>query len=215
MKCECCGKDVPYASLKDHMKEVCEYYPVACKYCNQMIPMKNIEQHESTICDEVPTKCEFQAFGYNYDKCEKIYPHPRCQESKYVMKIEKKLTQEFTTAVQNLGDRITAVRSNPSEKFVMLAGKLTGMERRIETQERRIESQEKSIESQERSIESQERRIESQERRIENLENRGEENRIASLERQVTTISTILQRMWESLDERGDLPEEPHDAREV
>ena len=60
-----------------------------------------------------------------------------------------------------------------------------------------------------------ERRIESQERRIESLDNRGEENRIASLERQFTAISTISQRMWEGLDERGDLPEEPHDAREV
>ncbi|XP_046862874.1 trichohyalin-like [Xenia sp. Carnegie-2017] len=129
---------------------------------------------------------------------------------------------QFTTAVQNLGDRITAVRSNLSEKFVMLEGTLTylerrieSQERRIESQERRIESQERRIESQERRIESQERRIESQERRIESVENRGEENRIASLERQVTAISTVLQWTLESLDERGDLPEEPHDAREL
>ena len=92
---------------------------------------------------------------------------------------------EFTTAVQDLGDRITAVRSNLSEKFFMLVGKLTGLERKIESLERRIES----------------------------LENRGEQNRIASLESQVTTISAIIQWMWERLDERGDLPEELHDAR--
>ncbi|XP_046856582.1 TNF receptor-associated factor 6-like [Xenia sp. Carnegie-2017] len=275
VKCEYCGKDVPYASLMDHKENVCENAFVTCKYCNQMIPRKDIEHHESTICDEVPTDCEFQAIGCRHDKTlerREIRQHMNDNVIDHMSLLLRYVQRpQFTTAAQNLGDRITAVRSNPSEKFVMLAGKLTGLERRIESQERRIESQERriesqemriesqemriesqersiesrerriesqerriesqerriesqerSIESQERMIESQERRIESQERsidslerRIENLENRGEENRIASLERQATAISTISQRMWESLDERGDLPEEPHNAREL
>ena len=42
---------------------------------------------------------------------------------------------EFTGIVQVIRDDITAVRSSLAEKFVMLVGKLTGLERRIETLE--------------------------------------------------------------------------------
>ncbi|XP_046855710.1 TNF receptor-associated factor 5-like [Xenia sp. Carnegie-2017] len=200
VKCEYCGKDVPYASLKDHKENVCENALITCKYCNQMIPRKDIEHHESTICDEVPTDCEFQAIGCSRDKTLKrkeIQQHMKDNLIDHVFALLRYvkafltllsnyvLRPEFTNAVQDLGDRITAVRSNLSEKFFMLVGKLTGLERKIESLERRIES----------------------------LENRGEQNRIASLESQVTTISAIIQWMWERLDERGDLPEELHDAR--
>ena len=51
---------------------------------------------------------------------------------RYVMAFVTQLSNyiprpEFTTAIQNLGDRITAVRANLSDKFLMLVGKLTGL----------------------------------------------------------------------------------------
>ena len=42
---------------------------------------------------------------------------------------------EFTKTMQKIRDDITEVRSGLAEKFVMLVGKLTGLERRIETVE--------------------------------------------------------------------------------
>ena len=42
---------------------------------------------------------------------------------------------EFTGIMQKIRDDITDVRSGLAEKFVMIVGKLTGLERRIETLE--------------------------------------------------------------------------------
>ncbi|XP_046855208.1 TNF receptor-associated factor 3-like [Xenia sp. Carnegie-2017] len=138
--------------MQDHQENVCENYPVVCKYCKKKIPRKDIEQHQSTTCDEVPTKCEFQAIGCNYDKTLKrkeIRQHMNdnlidhvSALLRYVMAFVTQLSNyvprpEFTTAVQNMGDQVTAVRANLSEKFVMLVGKLTGLERRIESIESR------------------------------------------------------------------------------
>ncbi|XP_046855639.1 TNF receptor-associated factor 3-like isoform X1 [Xenia sp. Carnegie-2017] len=117
-----------------------------------MIPRKNIEHHESTICDEVPTECEFQAIGCSHDKTLKrkeIRQHMNDNVIdhvslllRYVMAFVTQLSNyvprpEFTTAIQNMADQVTAVRANLSEKFVMLVGKLTGLERRIESIESR------------------------------------------------------------------------------
>ncbi|XP_046854770.1 serine/threonine-protein kinase/endoribonuclease IRE2-like [Xenia sp. Carnegie-2017] len=68
VKCEYCGKDVPYASLKKLKEIMCENYRVVCKYCFPLIPSKEMEHDESTMGDEVPTKCEFQAIVCNHDK---------------------------------------------------------------------------------------------------------------------------------------------------
>ncbi|XP_046862854.1 TNF receptor-associated factor 2-like [Xenia sp. Carnegie-2017] len=147
VKCEYCGKDVPYASLKKHEEIMCENYGVVCKYCMQMIPRKDIEHHESTTCDEVPTKCEFQAISCNHDKTlkrQEIRQHmndtPINHVSlllRYVMAFVIQLGNfvlrpEFTTPLRRLVDQVTAFRAYYFEKFVMLDGKITGLERRIE-----------------------------------------------------------------------------------
>ncbi|XP_046839927.1 TNF receptor-associated factor 3-like [Xenia sp. Carnegie-2017] len=178
VKCEYCGKDVPYALLKDHMENVCEYYPVVCKYCKKKIPRKDIEQHQSTTCDEVPTKCEFQAIGCNPDKTILLLRYVMAfvtQLSKYVPR------PEFTTAVQNMADQVTAVRANLSEKFVMLVGKLTGLERRIESLEARGDNDSNNANS--------------------SLEVSSMRDKIPTLERQVRENSSTLLRYRECLDQ--------------
>ncbi|XP_046855708.1 TNF receptor-associated factor 5-like isoform X2 [Xenia sp. Carnegie-2017] len=150
VKCEYCGKDVPYSALKDHKENVCGNYPVICKYCNQIIPKKDTEHHEKTTCNEVLTKCEFQTIGCSYDKEIRQHMNDNLIDHvsallRCVMAFVKQLSNyiprpEFTTVVQNLGDRITAVRANLSDKFLMLVGKLTGLERRIERLESRYGS---------------------------------------------------------------------------
>ncbi|XP_046855620.1 TNF receptor-associated factor 3-like isoform X2 [Xenia sp. Carnegie-2017] len=196
VKCEYCGKDVPYASLKDHEENVCEYYPVVCKYCKKKIPRKDIEQHQSTTCDEVPTKCEFQAIGCNYDKTLKRREiqqhmidsviHHVSLLLKYVMAFITQLSNyvprpQFTTAVQNMADQVTAVRANLSEKFVMLVGKLTGLERRIESLEARGDNDSNNANS--------------------SLEVSSMRDRIATLERQVRDNSSTILRFRERLDQ--------------
>ncbi|XP_046855637.1 TNF receptor-associated factor 3-like [Xenia sp. Carnegie-2017] len=195
VKCEYCGKDVPYGSLKDHIDNICEYAPVVCGYCNQKIPRNNIEKHESTICDEVPTKCEFQAIGCNHDKTLKrkdIRQHMNGNVTdhvgallRYVMAFVTQLSNyvprpEFTTAVQNMADQVTAVRANLSEKFVMLVGKLTGLERRIESLESPCDSNNNNTQS---------------------LDVSSMVERIATLERQVRENSSTIPRFCESLDQ--------------
>ncbi|XP_046855628.1 TNF receptor-associated factor 3-like isoform X1 [Xenia sp. Carnegie-2017] len=196
VKCEYCGKDVPYASLKDHVEKVCENVPVPCNYCEKKIPRKDIEHHQNTTCDEVPTKCEFQAIGCSYDKTLKrkeIRQHMNdnlidhvSALLRYVMAFVTQLSNyvprpEFTTAIQNMGDQVTAVRANLSEKFVMLVGKLTGLERRIENLEARGDNDSNNANS--------------------SLEVSSMRDKIPTLERQVRENSSTLLRFRERLDQ--------------
>ncbi|XP_046855631.1 TNF receptor-associated factor 3-like [Xenia sp. Carnegie-2017] len=196
VKCEYCGKDVPYALLKDHMEKLCEYYPVSCQYCKKKIPRKDVENHENTTCDEVPTKCEFQAIGCNHDKTLKrreIRQHMNdhlidhvSALLRYVMAFVTQLSNyvprpEFTTAVQNMADQVTAVRANLSEKFVMLVGKLTGLERRIESLEARGDNDSNNANS--------------------SLEVSSMRDRISTLERQLRENSSTILRFRERLDQ--------------
>ncbi|XP_046855196.1 TNF receptor-associated factor 3-like [Xenia sp. Carnegie-2017] len=198
VKCEYCVEDVPYASYMDHLENVCENYPVACKYCEEKIPRKDIEHHEKTTCDEVLAECEFQAIGCSYDKTLKRKEirqhmndnliHHVSALLRYVMAFVTQLSNyvprpEFTTAVQNLGDRITAVRSNLSEKFGMLQGKYTGLERRIES----IESRTGNDSNPQTSSEVSSMR-----------------DRIATLERQVRDNSSTILRFRERFDQNDE-----------
>ncbi|XP_046855636.1 TNF receptor-associated factor 3-like [Xenia sp. Carnegie-2017] len=195
VKCEYCGKDVPNASLKDHVDKVCENAPVPCKYCKKKIPKKDIENHEKTTCDEVPTECEFQAIGCNYDKTLKrkeIRQHMNYNLIdhisallRYVMAFVTQLSNyvprpEFTTAIQNMADQVTAVSTNLSEKFVMLVGKLTGLERRIESIESRGGNDSNPLMSSDVS---------------------SMRDRISTLERQLQDISSTILRFRERLDQ--------------
>ncbi|XP_046855192.1 TNF receptor-associated factor 3-like [Xenia sp. Carnegie-2017] len=164
VKCEYCGKDVPYASLKNHIDNVCENAPVVCKFCQKKIPRKDSKQHEETTCDEVPTKCEFKAIGCSYDKLSNYVPRP-----------------EFTTAVQNLVDQVTAVRANLSEKFVILVGKLSELEKKTEILEVRDGNDSKNTHS--------------------SLEVSSMRDRISARERQARDNSSTLSRFRERLDQ--------------
>ncbi|XP_046856596.1 TNF receptor-associated factor 5-like [Xenia sp. Carnegie-2017] len=195
VKCEYCGKDVPYASLKDHKENVCGNYPVNCKYCNQIIPKKDTEHHEKTTCNEVPTKCEFQAIGCSYDKTLKrkeIRQHMNdnlidhvCALLRYVKAFVTQLSNyvprpEFTTAMQNLGDRITAARANILDNSVMFVGKLTGLERRIESLEDRYGNNNNNTQL--------------------SVDGSSMRERIATLERQARDNSFIIVQFYEPFD---------------
>ncbi|XP_046855647.1 TNF receptor-associated factor 6-like [Xenia sp. Carnegie-2017] len=152
VKCEYCGKDVPYDSLKDHLDNICDNAPVPCKYCKQLIQRKNIENHENTTCDEVPTECEFQAIGCNHNKTLKrreIQQHMKDNLIdhvslllRYVIAIVTQLSNyvppsEFSICGEGMADRPNAVRANLSEKLVMLEGKLTDLKKTIDNLKRR------------------------------------------------------------------------------
>ncbi|CAB4013191.1 TNF receptor-associated factor 3-like [Paramuricea clavata] len=69
VKCDFCGKDVAFASMKEHVDTICDGAPVTCKYCNKKdILRTDIERHERRDCEEVPATCEFQAVGCNHAK---------------------------------------------------------------------------------------------------------------------------------------------------
>ncbi|XP_046855204.1 TNF receptor-associated factor 3-like [Xenia sp. Carnegie-2017] len=125
----------PYEELEDHM---CENSPVVCKYCKKKIPRKDIEQHESTTCDEGTTNYEFQAIGCSYDETvnqDNVRQHMNgcliVHSSAMLRNVRAFLTRlipgpEFTAAVKNMADRISAVLANLSEKISLLVSKLTG-----------------------------------------------------------------------------------------
>ena len=103
---------------------------------------------------------------------------------RYVMAFDTQLNKyvprpEFTTAIQNMADQVTTVRANLSETFVMLVGKLTGLERRIENLENRGGSNDN------------------------NTEVSLMRERIAILERQVRDNSSTILRFRERLDQIG------------
>ncbi|CAB4023239.1 TNF receptor-associated factor 3-like [Paramuricea clavata] len=147
LKCEYCGQDVAFASIKEHVDTSCEGAPVTCRYCKKDVLRKDIEKHERRDCDEVPATCEFQAVGCNHDKTlkrkelrqhlfDKLIDHVRLL-LQYILTIASQLSNyiprpEFTGIMQKIRDDITEVRSGLAEKFVMVVGKLTGLERRIE-----------------------------------------------------------------------------------
>ncbi|XP_046855227.1 TNF receptor-associated factor 3-like [Xenia sp. Carnegie-2017] len=183
---------------RHHLENVCENYPVACKYCKEKIPRKDIEHHESTTCDEVLAECEFQAIGCSYDKTLKrkqIRQHMNdnlidhvSALLRYVMAFVTQLSNyvsrpEFNAAFQNISNQITAVRSNLSEKFGMLQGKYTGLERRFES----IESRSGNDSNPQTSSEVSSMR-----------------DRIATLERQVRDNSSTILRFRERLDQNDD-----------
>ncbi|XP_046855193.1 TNF receptor-associated factor 3-like [Xenia sp. Carnegie-2017] len=179
----------------DHIDSVCENAPVVCKYCKKNIPRKDNEHYESTTCDEVPTKCEFQAIGCNYDKLMKRKESQQHMNEnlidhvsallRHVMAFVKQLSNyvsrpELTTAVLNMADQVTAVRANLSEKFLMLVGKLTDLERSIESLGSPCDSNDNNTQS---------------------LDVSSMVERIATLEQQVKDNSSTILRFRESLDE--------------
>ncbi|XP_046855203.1 TNF receptor-associated factor 2-like [Xenia sp. Carnegie-2017] len=199
-----CNIQLPRSLLNEHLKNECEYRNVKCEYCGKdvpyallkkKIPRKDIEQHEEATCDEVPTKCEFKAIGCSYVK---LLKRKEIQQHKndnlidhvsfllrYVVAFVTQLSNyvprpEFTTAVQNMGDQVTVVRANLSEKFVILVGKLTGLERRIESLENPCNSNINNTHY---------------------LDVSSMSERIATLERQVKDNSSNILRFRESLDE--------------
>ncbi|XP_046855664.1 TNF receptor-associated factor 3-like [Xenia sp. Carnegie-2017] len=196
VKCEYCGKDVPYASLKDHIDNVCENSPVICKYCKETIRRKDIEHHQSTTCDEVSTKCEFHDIGCNHDqtiKRREIRQHMNDNIIdhvslllRYVMAFVTQLSNyvprpEFTTAVQNLADQVTAVRANLSEKFVLLVSKLSDLEKKTEILEVRGGNDSKNTHS--------------------SLEVSSMRDRISARERQARDNSSTISRFRERFDQ--------------
>ncbi|CAB4016256.1 TNF receptor-associated factor 3-like [Paramuricea clavata] len=150
VKCDFCGKDVTFASMKEHIGKICEDAPVACKYCKKDVLRKDIERHERRDCNEAPATCEYQAVGCNHDKTLKqkelrqhlndaLVNHGG-QLLRYTLAVASQLSDfiprpEYTGMLQKIQDDITEVRSGLAEKFVMVVGKLTGLERRIESLE--------------------------------------------------------------------------------
>ncbi|XP_028407388.1 TNF receptor-associated factor 3-like isoform X2 [Dendronephthya gigantea] len=147
VKCEYCHKDIAFASLKDHVGTSCEGAPVICKFCKQTFLRRDIERHEQVGCEEVPGQCEFQAVGCNRDKTLKrrelrqhlndgLIDHVRLLLQFFLNKVSQLGSYvprpEFSGIIQKIRDDIAEVRSGLAEKFVMLVGKLTGLERRIE-----------------------------------------------------------------------------------
>ena len=151
VKCDHCGKDVVHALLKEHLGTRCENAPVACKYCKKHVLRKDIEKHESESCEAVPATCGFHAVG-----CSSKTPLKRKELRKHLEKelvghitlllcfvlfLASKFNEcdsrlEYTGMLQKAvrGD-IADVRSGLAEKCGMLVGKLTSLERRIETLE--------------------------------------------------------------------------------
>ncbi|XP_028415916.1 TNF receptor-associated factor 3-like [Dendronephthya gigantea] len=147
VKCNHCYKDIPFASLKDHVTTSCEGAPVTCKFCKQKVLRRDLERHEQVVCEEVPGECEFQAVGCNHDKTLKrrelrqhmndgLIDHVRFLLQFFLNLLSQLGTYvprpEFAGIIQKIRDDISEVRSGLAEKFVMLVGKLTGLERRIE-----------------------------------------------------------------------------------
>ncbi|XP_028415922.1 TNF receptor-associated factor 3-like [Dendronephthya gigantea] len=147
VKCKYCHKDISFASLKDHVTTSCEGAPVTCKFCKQKVLRKDLERHEQVMCEEVPGECEFQAVGCNHDKTLKrrelrqhmndgLIDHVRFLLQFFLNLLSQLGTYvprpEFAGIIQKIRDDISEVRSGLAEKFVMLVGKLTELERRIE-----------------------------------------------------------------------------------
>ncbi|CAB4013192.1 TNF receptor-associated factor 3-like [Paramuricea clavata] len=151
VKCDFCGKDVAFASMKEHVDTICDGAPVTCKYCNKKdILRTDIERHERRDCEEVPATCEFQAVGCNHAKTltRKDLRHHLIERSidhggqllRYTFAFNSQLNDfiprtEYTGMSQKIQDDMTEVRSSLAEKFVMIVEKLTGLERRVESLE--------------------------------------------------------------------------------
>ncbi|XP_028407742.1 TNF receptor-associated factor 6-like [Dendronephthya gigantea] len=147
VKCKYCHKDISFASLKDHVGTNCEGAPVTCKFCEQNVLRRDLERHEQVVCEEIPGECEYQAVGCNHDKTLKrrelrqhmndgLIDHVRLLlqfSLNWVSQLGSYIPRpEFAGIIKKMRDDITEVRSGLAEKFVMLVGKLTGLERRIE-----------------------------------------------------------------------------------
>ena len=103
---------------------------------------------------------------------------------------------EFTGVMQKIGDDITDVRSGLAEKFVMLVGKLTGLERRIET----LESSGGSDAMVKNEMHEVKTRLEDSTSERDNLR-----ERIMSLERELRDKISIIDRLQSRMDQNDEV----------
>ncbi|CAB4034440.1 TNF receptor-associated factor 2-like, partial [Paramuricea clavata] len=150
VKCDFCGKDVTFASMKEHVDTSYEGAPMTCKYCKKNVLRKDIEKHKRRDCDEVLV--DHETGRHNHGQCNHIL-NEVCTGlvekfsmvvgtltglgTQYILPFVIHLGNyiprpEFTDIMQRTRDDITEVRSGLAEKFVMVVGKLTGLERRVE-----------------------------------------------------------------------------------
>ena len=145
-----CSWESTYETLEEHVHSSCEGAPVTCKHCGESVLRKDIKRHEKELCKARPVTCDFQAIGCNHDETIKLSQLSHHMEEglknhvwlllQYILAFVTQLSNyiprpEFTETMQKIRDDITDIRSGLAEKFVMLVGKLTSLERRIDTLE--------------------------------------------------------------------------------
>ncbi|CAB4033740.1 TNF receptor-associated factor 3-like, partial [Paramuricea clavata] len=135
--------------MGEHLKSECEYRNVKCDFCGKDVTFSSMKEHVDTICEGAPVTCKYYV-GCNHDKALKrrelrqhlndgLIVHGG-QLLRYTLAVASQLNDfiprpEYTGMLQKIRDDITEVRSGLAEKFIMVVGKLTGLERRIESLE--------------------------------------------------------------------------------
>ncbi|CAB4043469.1 Hypothetical predicted protein, partial [Paramuricea clavata] len=128
-----------------HIDTSCDGTAVTCKHCGDENVLR---KHERLSCDEAPVTYEFQAVGCNPNPTLKrkelrqhsndgLVDHVRLMLQfilTFVIQLGSHIPRpNFAGIMQGVRDDITEVRFGLAEKFVMVVGKLTGLERRIES----------------------------------------------------------------------------------
>ncbi|CAB4016726.1 TNF receptor-associated factor 3-like, partial [Paramuricea clavata] len=108
--------------LGEHLQSECKYRNVKCQYCRKDVPFASIQSLK---------RKELRQHAN-----DGLINHVRLM-LQYILSFVSQLSNyiprtEFTGMMQKVGNDITEVRSGLAEKFVMVVGKLTGLERRIE-----------------------------------------------------------------------------------